>query len=193
VSMADIAVDCGPLKYVEPHQSSLTNEQYHNYNLLISWTPATGAVALVQRFRQNRYPLQDSMMSVNLEASVVQLGQSYILHSVNLILKDLVNWLDLGVEIQMHPEDTAHGYNEKGERVVARWDFGYKVRKVSGTTSTPWATMAIVEFKRPLALTYRNWKPAMQGVGEVQYPDNYIAQQSKKYNFTDGHPSQCLV
>jgi hypothetical protein len=83
----------------------------------------------------------------------------------------------------MRPEDTEHGISQKGEKVVARWDLGYQVRRVS---TAAWSTMAILEFKRPLSITYEKWAGAIQGtatfMGAVEAPDHYIVQQSKKYN-----------
>jgi hypothetical protein len=141
----------------------------------------------VQRiFLEPKYPpvRRDPTTYIDLEASVVQLGQSYILHSVNLILTDLISALNLGVEIHTKPEETVVVLNDKGERVVARWDLEYSIRRTGALGA--WSTTAIVEFKRPLSLKYKNWATAMKGTnlyaGQILKPDLYIVQQSKKYN-----------
>jgi hypothetical protein len=188
VALDQFSFNIEGLRYGAPHESSARNGLYGNYDLLTPWTPSTSAFDIVQLLPGNRrYPpvLRDPTIYIDLEASVVQLGQGYVLHSVNLILTDLICELGLGLEIRTSPEDSCQGLTESGKPTIARWDLGYQVRRVSGAS---WSNFAILEFKRPLSLTYKKWASAMRDSPQysppigVQRPDLYIAQQSKKYN-----------
>jgi hypothetical protein len=98
VPMESFAVDCGEFKYVSPHDSSPINAQYPKFGYLTPWVPATRAIDVVHSLNQAKYPpvLRDPTHFINIEASVLQLGQSYVLHSVNLILTDAAECLGLG-------------------------------------------------------------------------------------------------
>jgi hypothetical protein len=56
--------------------------------------------------------------------------------------------------------------------------------------------MAIIEFKRPLSLTRRNWEVAFEDSltygGKVDGPDGFIAQQAKKYVHVGKTPFVCI-